>query len=205
MLQCGALSRPISDITPVYSITSAGVTSNADGTYRPKSWRSCLEGLACRKSVPSWLHGTIVHLQRAGPTMKTILVPIQNTPTMQSTRNGGAARAAHRRRYRGRSALVGMSRKCTNRRNRHVVLLLSLGEFCAKLSKDNLTGHKIEMATTSVLEERDIRRGSPSFQGSAGKIIKVAEHIRFLNCTVRDGLQDISYAIKSGFPPVDKD
>jgi len=78
-------SRPISNITPVYSITSAGVTSNADGTFRPKSWRSCLEGLACRKSVPSWLRGTIVHLQRAGLTMKTILVPTQNTPTMQST------------------------------------------------------------------------------------------------------------------------
>ena len=28
-------SRPISDITPVYSITWTGVTSNADGTYRP--------------------------------------------------------------------------------------------------------------------------------------------------------------------------
>jgi hypothetical protein len=78
-------SRPISDITPVYSITSAGVTSNADGTFRPKSRRSCLEGLACRKSVPSWLRGTIVHLQRAGLTMKTILVPTQNTPAIQST------------------------------------------------------------------------------------------------------------------------
>jgi len=45
--------------------------------------------------------------------MKTILVPTQNTPTMQSTlENGGAARAAHRRLYRGRSASVGMSRKC---------------------------------------------------------------------------------------------
>ena len=86
-----------------------------------------------------------------------------------------------------------------------LVLLLSLGEFCAKLSKDNLTGHKIEMATTCVLEECDIRRRSPSFQGFAGKIIKVPEHVRFLNRTACDGLQDVPHAIKSGFPPVDKD
>jgi hypothetical protein len=105
-------SRPISDITPVYSITSAGVTSNADGTFRPKSRRSCLEGLACRKSVPSWLRGTIVHLQRAGLTMKTILVPTKHPDHAIHARNGGAARAAHRRLYRGRSASVGMSRKC---------------------------------------------------------------------------------------------
>ena len=84
-------------------------------------------------------------------------------------------------------------------------MLLPLGEFCAKLSKDNLTGHKIEMAATRIFEIRDIRRRSPPFQGSAGKIIEVPEHIRFLNRTARDGLQDVPDAIKSGFPPVDKD
>jgi hypothetical protein len=95
--------------------------------------------------------------------------------------------------------------RCANRRIDTLVLLLSLGEFCAKLSKDNLTGHKIEMATTCVLEECDIRRRSPSFQGFAGKIIKVPEHVRFLNRTACNGLQDVPHAIKSGFPPVDKD
>src|SRR5215472_9735146 len=45
------------------------------------SWRSSLEGLACRKSVPLWLY-----LQRAGElTMKTILVPTQNVQAMEST------------------------------------------------------------------------------------------------------------------------
>src|SRR5215472_11089842 len=45
------------------------------------SWRSSLEGLACRKSVPLWLY-----LQRAGElTMKTILVPTQNISAMTST------------------------------------------------------------------------------------------------------------------------
>ena len=90
--------------------------------------------------------------------------------------------------------------KVPNRRNRHAVLLLPLGEFCAKLSKDNLTGHKIEMAATRIFEVRDIRRRSPPFQGSAGEIIEVPEHIRFLNRTARDGLQDVPDAIKSGFP-----
>ena len=87
-------NRPISDITPVYSITSAGVTSNADETFRPKSWRSCLEGLACRKSVPSWLRGTIVHLQRAGLTMKTWYQPKTPRPCNPRSKRRCCSRSA---------------------------------------------------------------------------------------------------------------
>src|SRR5688500_15237098 len=84
MLQCGALESANKGHHSRLSITSARVTSNADGPLG-RSLGGLASKVACRKSVPPWLRGTIVHLQRAGLTMKTILVPTQNTPTMQST------------------------------------------------------------------------------------------------------------------------
>jgi hypothetical protein len=64
---------PISDTTPVYSITLSGIEANVEEPLGRMSWRFCLEGLACRKSVPFWRHRTLVHLQRAEePMMKAI-------------------------------------------------------------------------------------------------------------------------------------
>jgi hypothetical protein len=116
MLQCGALGRPISDITPVYSITSAGVTSNAATPTEPLG-RSlgglASKVLACRKSVPSWLAWDYRSFATSGADDEDDFGTNPKHPDHAiHARNGGAARAAHRRLYRGRSASVGMSRKC---------------------------------------------------------------------------------------------
>lgn len=105
-------SRPISDVTPVYSITSARVTSNADGTFRPKSWRSCLEGSLSKVSavLAAWDYRSFA---TSGADDEDDFGTNPKHPDHAiHARNGGAARAAHRRLYRGRSASVGMSRKC---------------------------------------------------------------------------------------------
>jgi hypothetical protein len=109
MLQCGALeSASKRHHSRLFDHLGWGHKQRRRN-LRPKSWRPCLEGFSLSKVSATLAAWTIVHLQRAGLTMKTILVPTQNTPAMQS--KGGAAHAAHRRLYRGRSASVGMSRK----------------------------------------------------------------------------------------------
>ena len=45
------------------------------------SWRACLDGLACRS--PCLARSFICNEEEL--TMKTILVPVQNSPAMKST------------------------------------------------------------------------------------------------------------------------
>jgi hypothetical protein len=75
-------SREREWVTPVYSITLSTVASNLDGSFRP----NVLAVLSRRfsLSVPSALDYRSF-ATRGELTMKTILVPTQNIPTMKST------------------------------------------------------------------------------------------------------------------------
>lgn len=105
-------NRPISGITPICSITSAGVTSNADETSRPKSWRSCLEGSLSKVSAVSAAWDYRSFATSGADDEGDFGTNPKHPDHAIHARNGGAARAAHRRPHRGRSASVGMSRKC---------------------------------------------------------------------------------------------
>src|SRR5688572_30809001 len=104
MLQCGALESANKRHHSRLSITSARVTSNADGTFRPKSWRSCLEGSLSKVSaaLAAWDYRSFA-TSRADDEDYFGTNPKHPDHAIHA-RNGGAARAAHRRLYRGRSA-----------------------------------------------------------------------------------------------------
>jgi len=75
---------PIGDVTPVYSITLSTVASNLDGSFRP----NVLAVLSRRFSLSVPFLAALDYRSfatRGELTMKTILVPTQNIPTMKST------------------------------------------------------------------------------------------------------------------------
>src|SRR5262245_1531758 len=88
-------------------------------------------------------------------------------------------------------------------RHRPASLAQDLGAF-SNLSKNDFSGHQIQVTATRILEECDVTRRPSSNNFFSGKIVQVAEHILLANSPTRNRAEDVADPVEGGFTPIDK-